>query len=335
MQGSAVSARGLVVAGVACAAVLALLALAKLERGTAREPVAPVTTPAGAPAGAELAPAPPLATLVPERSAGTDAPAADAAGRFALVAVPPPEWPFTGSVRVTVRRATGELVRELVLPPDAPEEELTCADGEYVVEARHAGPPELASLPLALVVDGDTAEPVRLALVPARALAGTVADVNGRAVVDVPLALALGERPVAETRTGPDGGFLFPPLAEGEYQLVVGDPLGPLVPRRALSLDGALGLVEIVVPPLLDVVVRVVDDQGLALPDVEVEGTGESGGRIAGVTDARGELHVRALPPGNWRLFARDPVLGRGTRAVSLSTAVASAPVEIQLVRRR
>jgi hypothetical protein len=342
----AASARWLLVA--LAAGVLGLLALLALALGRdadgrdARR--GPLPEPASAAAADEAAvPVPLTSPAAPVDARGTETPAQSSSGtegraaegsRFELVAVAPPESAFTGAVRVTLRRA-GELERELQLPPDAPQVEVVCADVEYVLEAHHHGPPELASLPLVLLVDGDMAEPVRLTLVPARVLAGTVTEVSGRAVVDVPLALELGDRPAATARSGADGGFLFAPLAEGEYELVVGDPLGPLVPRRAVHLEAGLGVLDVVVPPLHEVVVRVVDEQGLALPDVEVEGLGQHGGRVAGVTDARGELHARGLPPGDYRLFARDPVLGRGTRVFALSSASPVTSVEIRLVPRR
>jgi hypothetical protein len=173
------------------------------------------------------------------------------------------------------------------------------------------------------------------AAAPLRTLAGTLLDGAGEAVEDVPLALLRDGEAVAETRTQFTGRFVFPPVPEGEYELVVGDPLGPLLQRRPLALDARAGELELVVPVLLELEVRVVDEQGLAVPGAPVEGTGESGlGRLAGETDSEGRFLARQLPPGNYRVFASHPDLGRGNRITVLS-AHARDPLEIRLLTGR
>jgi len=241
---------------------------------------------------------------------------------------------FSGETRVEVRDATGERVAELVLTAADPSTELACSPGEYELVVDHPGPPVLGALPARIVLAPGARGSVQFSLAVLWSLTGHLTDERELGLEDVPITLVRAERAVAEGRTRPGGSFFLPPLPEDDYVLVIGDPLGPLVPRRSLHLDGELGEQELRVPVLLELEVRVLDERNLAVAGAEVEGVGEKGGRIAGVTDANGLLHAALLPPGDYRIFARHPTLGRGNRIFALSAGL-TAPLEVQLLTGR
>jgi len=225
---------------------------------------------------------------------------------------------FGGVARVEVRDASGERLSALELGPSNPCAELDCAPGEYVLALDPVGSPPLGAFPERLVLTQGTTASVDFRLTALRCLGGRLMDERELGHADVRVALERDERVVAEVRTRADGSFVFLPLPEGDYALVVGDPLGPLLPRRILRLDGELGDQVLLVPVLLELDVRVLDEQGLAVPGAFVEGVGAKGGRVAGVTDADGSLRAGLLPPGDYRLFARHPSLGRGNSIIAL-----------------
>jgi hypothetical protein len=233
-----------------------------------------------------------------------------------------------------VREASGALVATLVLTAADPHAGLECGPGEYELSLAHSGVPALGALPQRTVLERGASATVEFSLAAVWRLAGRLADEHERGLEEVDIALERSQRAVSEVRTRPDGSFSFPPLPEGDYALVVGDPLGPLLPRRILRLDGELGAQELRVPALLELEVRVLDEQGLAVPGAEIEGVGEKGGRIAGVTDADGRLRSRLLPPGDYRVYARHATLGRGNRVLAL-TAEITGPLEISLLTGR
>lgn len=241
------------------------------------------------------------------------------------------EGALSGETRVEIRDAAGNRVATLALTSASPSTGLDCQPGEYELALDPLGAPGLGALPQRIVIAPGASETVEFSLVAVWRLTGRLADERESGIPAVRIALERAERAIAEERTWPDGSFRFPPLPEGDYALVVGDPLGPLLPRRILRLDGELGPQELRVPVLLELEVRVVDEQGFAVPDAEVEGVGEKGGRIAGQTDADGRLRAALLPPGDYRIYARHASLGRGNKIIALSAAL-TAPLEIRLL---
>jgi hypothetical protein len=238
---------------------------------------------------------------------------------------------LAGFARVDVRDSSGTLVSTVWLTAEDPDAELECLPGEYELVVEHPGPPALGAPPARAVLAPGATATVEFVLTALRRLSGRVADDRNLGVEDVPVALERDGRIVHEAHTRVAGAFVFPPLPEGEYSLVVGDPLGPIVPRRLVRLDAELADQEVRVPMLLELEVLVVDERGLAVAGAEVEGIGEKGGRVAGVTDADGRLWAARLPSGNYRVFARHSAAGRGNRAFVLSDAHSGA-LEIRLL---
>ncbi len=226
---------------------------------------------------------------------------------------------FRGSAIVKMRRSAGGFERNFELTATKPSAEVECPPGEYEFTLRHRGPEPLGAQPIRTVLEADTKTNVTLALVPLLPLTGKVSDENGVALGGIALALERRGRSVGEAKTGADGDFAFSPLPLGEYELVVGDPLAPIVPRRTLDLAQWLGLMPVVVPRLFELEVRVLDAGGRAVAGARIEGNGDSGGRVTGETGRSGNLTARFLPPGNYQLSARHATLGQGQAQVELS----------------
>lgn len=302
------------------------------NRSSSPRPAVPVheAAPTAVPAPEPLVRAERLPAPISEPAA----PPVELTGHLVVRVVAPAGTELGGMTRVEVRHASGDRVAVLELNAASPSAGLDCEPGEYELALDHPGPPVLGALPERIVLRPGVTEHASLTLAPLWRLSGRLTDERALGLEDVRIALARQERVVSEDRTRPGGTFVLPPLPENDYVLVVGDPLGPILPPRSLRLDGRLGELELRVPVLLELEVRVLDEQGLPVPGAEVEGTGERGGRVAGVTDPAGSLRAALLPPGNYRLFARHPTLGRGNKIFALS-GEPPAPLEIRLLTGR
>ncbi len=254
--------------------------------------------------------------------------------RLALRIVHDGRAPATGPTLVVLRKHAGEPVAELELVGERQWGELECPPGDYEVLAEHPGPPPLSTGPLEIRLGPGAREELELRLLPVRSLRGSVVDTNGSEVSDLPLALELGGKPRARANSGPTGHFSFSPLPEGDYVLIVGDPRGPIVPRVLVRLEAESSERTVVVPPLLELEVQVVDEHGLGVGAAAVEGKGESGGRLSGETDATGRLRAGRLPAGKYRVFASQPDIGRGNAIFEL-TSESRAPLVIRLLTGR
>lgn len=118
--------------------------------------------------------------------------------------------------------------------------------------------------------------------------------------------------------------------AAGQARLVVGDPEAPLLPPEDVDLLAPVtALGERLLPALGVLDVEVVDATGQPVPGARIDGRGERGGVVRGEADARGRLRALHLPAGSYRLFATDPVAGRGNRPVELSP---DTPATVRMV---
>lgn len=147
-----------------------------------------------------------------------------------------------------------------------------------------------------------------LNLSPTGFLDGFVVKDNGGPAEDllVTLELTSGEARL-ETRTRPDGAYIFKDVPDGEYRILFGPSDGPLVPGRELAFEApSLRFPKVELPPTVDIRVRTTDPGGKPVPDVTVSGFGSKAGRIELVTNAEGQAWARNLPPGRYRVQARD-----------------------------
>lgn len=176
-----------------------------------------------------------------------------------------------------------------------------------------------------------------LRLTPTGFLEGLLLDPDGTGADDVIVTLVGASDPSYErvTATDASGLYRFEGVPDGPYELIVGLRHAPLLARRRpLSFKApSLTFPPIELPPLGALRVRVIDSRERPLPDVEVRGSGSNGGQIEGVTDHLGELVVRHLPPGRYRLRLVHPGLGeayeRRTALELVTGEIADATVRL------
>lgn len=316
-------------------AVLPLAAFALwLLPERAESPRSPGSTPAPS-ASTPDAPAPVAlqAARVPAPPAASTAPPPARTGRLVLQLVAPTGGLPDERVLVTLKRADGHVEPQLELTRETPRRELECEPGDFVVTARTSGARQLASQPTHTTVRAGASAFVELELAPSVRLRGFVRDEEGAVLEGIAVALARRGALEARAKTDAAGRFALAPLPAGEYELVLGDPEGPLVPRSTLVLAENDGPRELVVPTPVPLRLRIIDDQGAPVAGASIEGTGKPGGRLEGVTDEEGRLAIERLPPGDYRVYARHAEHGRGNRALALERATSAYEFEIVLYR--
>jgi protocatechuate 3,4-dioxygenase beta subunit len=286
-------------------------------------PAEPASPPAPVALESARTPAPPTAAERPPARTG----------RLVLQLVAPTGTLPDGTVSVTLTRADGRIEPELELTREAPRRELECEPGELTVTARTQGTDALSSQPTHTAVRVGTTAFVELELAPAVRLRGSVRDEEGAPLEGISVALARRGAIEARAKSDAAGGFALAPLPAGEYELVLGDPRGPLIPRAPLVLAKGDDPRELVVPSPVPLRLRIIDSEGAPVPGVRIEGTGKPGGLLEGVTDEEGRLRVEQLPPGDYRIFARHDGRGRGTRAIALDAKASAYEFEIVLYR--
>ncbi|MCB9916475.1 MAG: carboxypeptidase regulatory-like domain-containing protein [Planctomycetes bacterium] len=111
-----------------------------------------------------------------------------------------------------------------------------------------------------------------------------------------------------EERTRPDGMYRFDDVEDGEYSLAVGPAEAPLVPPRDLYFRApSMRFPDVELPPTASLLLFAQDYQGRLMPDVVITGFGDAGGSLSVTTGSDGRARAEDLPPGRWRLQARDP----------------------------
>ena len=302
-------------------------------RRTARESEDRPARPEASAPEPELAPA-----VAAERQNASPASATARPCRLVLQVLPPqpeaqaiePAVEFTGTAFVRAREIEGAFARVVELTAARPRAELECPPGEYEFTLERYGPEPLGALPIRALLDPDGDQIVTLLLARLQVLTGRLVHEGEQDLGGVRVALERRGRTMAETHTNRDGTFALQPLPVSEYQLAVGDPVSPLVPRRAVALEKWLGDMRVAVPALLALEIRVVDAEGRGVAGARVEGLGQRGGRVTGVTGADGSLQVAQLPPGTYRITAEHATLGHGGASLAL-TAEVGAPLVIGL----
>lgn len=194
----------------------------------------------------------------------------------------------------------GEVARAAALtrtPPAGAREHLAdgpAAEQQTLSSSAVAPAFAAAALEVRVVTDGDGA--------PVGGLAVHVVGTNAQRVVGI---------------TDEFGVVALTGFAPGIHRISLGDSRYPLVPAIAVDIAPPVSRPPpIVVPPLASVNVRVVDEQGRAVPLATVEGFGIDGGHFEAEADLAGEHLATHLLAGLTRIFARHPDFGRGDRAV-------------------
>lgn len=219
------------------------------------------------------------------------------------------DHPFPESWRLVLAPSTTLMGRELA------EERVVELSGtqDFVVEDL-----PLAGYDLRAEADGwngltapillDTRNPelfVNLRMVKAGAVDGRIVDHEGAPAGGVVVTLTpVGTSETREVRTDVLGGYRFDSVLDGPYQLGVGPLLSPLLPRATTLRVQAPGMTvpDLELPPLAALTVVMADAEEILLPGVHVTGSCVNGGSLDALTDSYGEVTIRHLRPGRWRL---------------------------------
>jgi hypothetical protein len=238
-------------------------------------------------------------------------------------AAPPTSW-------VLALRGDDGAVEER--PAAGDELRLELALGTYAVTVRAGG---LGAPPRTVTLSSEApSATLSFALQRLQSIQGVVQDSTGDAVPELSVSLlGAGGEILSSARTDAAGRFVLDGVLPGEVELCLGDPRGPIVPQRRLEIGApAEPLGTLVVPELVSLRVRVLDEAGVPVADASVEGLGSAGGSLSGTTDSEGRMRAEHLPPGDYRLFARHAERGRGTLALALAAGV-EQEVELPLVQ--
>ncbi len=163
---------------------------------------------------------------------------------------------------------------------------------------------------------------VMLRLQPLSSLQVSLRNEDLSPALDLPLIL---ESKITRKRwtakTDAAGVHTFEELPAGTLTLLVGHADQPLIPAQAIQIEtGKLATWTGTLPKTHEVTLRVIDREGMPLPDAIVRGHG--GVPIDGVADFTGELTLRYLPAGTYRLRVEHKPSerhGRTTLVIPLS----------------
>lgn len=110
-----------------------------------------------------------------------------------------------------------------------------------------------------------------------------------------------------ETTTRADGFYRFDSVPDGEYRILFGPLHAPLLSARELVFQApSMRFPRTELPPTSDVLFHTTDGVGRALSGVTLTGFGKPSGRVEVTSDADGLAWVYNLPPGRYRLAARN-----------------------------
>ena len=132
--------------------------------------------------------------------------------------------------------------------------------------------------------------------------------------------------------SGPDGLYLFPTVMNGNYRLIVGNPVRPLVPVRDVKVLGReTRLEEIQLPPTASVLLTIVGPANEYIGEATIRGSGSSGDSIDLVSDGAGEVMARYLRPGRYRLRIQHHSGKSGKATVDVEGSERGKRVEIRI----
>lgn len=150
---------------------------------------------------------------------------------------------------------------------------------------------------------------------------GRVLDTHGAAIEGLEMTLeASVSRERLTARTDPAGVYVFDAVLDGEYALFAGSPDSPLAPGKELAfLAPSLHFADILLAPLGELAIQVVDSRGAPVAGVRVDGYGSAGGRVALVTDEQGRGLARHIPAGDATLIATTDDARQGRQKLKLA----------------
>jgi protocatechuate 3,4-dioxygenase beta subunit len=243
--------------------------------------------------------------------------------------------------------ATPTTTATLASFPSSPDPVRSEADGTFVIGGLETGVHMVTASAPGYVTAGQKADagsekPVRLVLVPAGGIAGTVVDARRRPVEDFRVWAERTEQSGngygagnSKNVTAPDGRFLLEDLAEGTYivrasapDYAAGTVTGVKVVAARTTDAGRIRLAE-------GGVVRgsVVDTAGSPVAGATVAAFSGSSwrDRVEGQCDASGLFEIRGVTPGRTTVAATHPSYAEG-RVSDLVVDPAQGPTEARVV---
>ena len=175
--------------------------------------------------------------------------------------------------------------------------------GVYELRLRAEGL-DSPTLPILLIQPDATDVSVTLLAHATGAIDGRVLDAGGQGAegLDLVLSGGSGGRQYS-TATAGGGTFRFEGVRHGTYALYLGSPQHPLGTPREVDVRAPFTtLPDVVLPPLGELLIEVIDGRGAPAANVPVTGWGEPAGSLSVRTDSHGRALARFLPPGRYRL---------------------------------
>jgi hypothetical protein len=124
------------------------------------------------------------------------------------------------------------------------------------------------------------------------------------------------------TTTGGGGAFRFEGVRHGTYALHLGSPQSPLVLQREVEVRASLTILpELLLPPLGELFIEVVDERGAPARMIPVSGWGEPAGSLSVQTDNRGCALARFLLPGWYTLVVAQAQHGQARERIEVRAA--------------
>ena len=174
-------------------------------------------------------------------------------------------------------------------------------------------------------------------LAPAGHLDGSVRDEAGVPLAAVAVRLhATDGTARLETETDYVGHWRIEGVRDGRYQLLFGHPDRPLLPAEDLVFVGpSQRHPERVLPPLVELVIRVVDESGSPMPDATVRGFVRPQGAVEETTDEFGLARVRSAVAGDYNVRVLHPSGRQGKSVFRVEVGPQVREVEILCQPRR
>jgi hypothetical protein len=217
---------------------------------------------------------------------------------------------------------------------------IACEGPEHVQSGVHSGVYRVRAYTAALgshweraiAVRAAASSPVKLALLPASRVEGEIVDASNVAAAEIAVHLiSIPRKQVTSTASDANGSFALDGVVDGEYRVRVGDVDNPLLSPPDLVVKGGRVRVErIVLPPLHEIALRVVDFNGQPLSGAVLSGRSQEGGAFELETTVDGRARATRIPAGRYRVHASHKDFGRANKVVEVPK-VGSATIEIAL----
>lgn len=166
-------------------------------------------------------------------------------------------------------------------------------------------------------------------------ISGRVVDARGTPVAGLAVHL-LAQRGEfrREVKTDASGTYTFPKVPDGDYRVRVGSPEAALAAVEDLSFVAPSAHLRDLSTPLMGTLnVRVVDENGVGLTGVKVQGLGLASGAFELLTGPDGRASVGPCVGGDLKLYASDPTAGNGDAQLHFHPDEGPGEIEIRLRR--